>query len=174
MEFKANQIARDRQLREDQKKALILAVAREWKLNDNLRHDPWFVRYERQDFNDVHMLWTFENSQLKAVRTSDLFSYSVPRDQNFILQVINYHDMIKRLNQLIDIANGNMIAPLATKPLQVNTFKAVFDEKGPYRGFNRLHNILGQALRRDYAWVFDDVNRITWGGDPNALPQGGR
>jgi hypothetical protein len=173
--FKADQKERDLQLRRDQKRSLILAVAREWKANDLLRHKKPLSYYESGDYEKLYatnyILPRFGNYELKMINTSHLFSYSDKDDMRLILPLMYYEYIIEVANQVFDIVNNNTGAPLSVEGYKANVLKSVFGENGTYVSLLSGHNEVGEILKKDYAWVFTDIDNITpWWEDPNKNP----
>jgi predicted nucleic acid-binding protein len=168
--FKADQEERELQIRRDQKKALILAVAREWKANDILRYGKPLSYYESRDYEKLYatnyILPRFGNYELKIVKTSHLFSYSDKEDMRLILPIINYAEKIERANQIFDETNNN---PFLAKENKATALKRVFGENGAYATLLKHHDEVREILKSDYAWVLTDIDKITW-GDPNRNP----
>jgi hypothetical protein len=161
--------------RRAQKKALILAVAREWKTNELLRDRKPLSSYERGDYEldgTYFVVPRYENYVFGVVRTSDLFSYFDKQDVEFILPITNYAAVIDETNQICDVLNNTRIAPNSAPETNMSLIKNFFRKDGPYASLLRSHRKVGEMLKKNYSWASDDPKNLIWREDPAKNPSG--
>jgi hypothetical protein len=174
---KAAQEERDRQQREAKKNATVLAVAREWRENELTRARNPFARYDEGSMDESKpdpfiVLAQFHSLQAKMASNSDVFDWTSTDDQRLVICLLNYAQFIEQLNMLCDMLNMRKMTAIVkgTEDAKVAA-NLLFGEKGAYKIYLGAHTQLGDVLKKNYPWVFDDIGTV---GRPPKEPDDSR
>jgi hypothetical protein len=144
-----------------QKKALIVALAREWLLNE------WYTLYEPMSFdaNDPsigkqHFMYPqFRTSAQNLILTSALFDLTNPKDNELLNAVIRYEESIESFNVLLAQMNDACLKfPENVKQQKrKEVYLGVRDNAPLHMSFNESHEALLKLLKKEYSWALKEA-----------------
>jgi hypothetical protein len=144
-----------------QKKALIVALAREWLLNEfDTLGEPMTFDANDPNLGIQHFMYPhFRTSAQDHILTSELFDLRDRRDNKLLLAVILYKDMIVSFNTLLDLENEQCLRfPENVKQQKrKDVYLAIRDINALHIHFKRYHKELLYLLEKDYNWALDEA-----------------
>ena len=142
-----------------QKKALIVALAREWSLNELYTLGPP-MSFDVNDPNlgEPHVMYPrFRTFAQESILISALFDLRNQKDNELLKAVISYNDTIEAFNTYLAwedeyCANRN-VGQQKRKELYIR----VRDKSSLHIQFKRCHKELLNLLEKDYSWALDEA-----------------
>lgn len=137
-----------------QKKAIITAVARDWKINDAYLQISLFV----SDSNDIlskHISYPkFRANSLAIALTSGAFNTKRNADLEMLKAVARYDALLSDLQDYLDMTDeGLYVAFAGRQPLKQHRRVQKSEQLAVFR---KAHNTLGKLLMDNYKWVFEE------------------
>lgn len=145
--------------RYSQKKALIVALAREWLLNElyyTYTLGPMSLDANDPNFGKEHFVYPqFRTSAQDHILTSSLFDLINLKDNELLKAVIGYGESIKSFNALL--AQMNEACSKFPENVKQQKRKEVYltlRDKAPLHiHFKRFHKELLELLEKEYSWA---------------------
>lgn len=131
-----------------QKHAMIVAVVRDWRMNNVLLTDCHFTVTEPNILTKYYLYPTFQVDTTRILRSSALFDPDENNDYDLLLALTKYEISVIKLQEVLDIVDLSLYAPLTgRKPLKEHQG---VNDSSYVRQFLSAHNALGDLLKREY------------------------
>ncbi|MGA1980792.1 MAG: hypothetical protein ABSG99_09600 [Sedimentisphaerales bacterium] len=141
-----------------QKKALLIALAREWLVNELCQGIP-ALSFDPNDPNlgvVINMYTPFKTSASNLVMTSNLFDLGNKDDLELCLKTMLYELSITSCNELFTLLDWDMTREGTTdgrrKELYQQTVRGTY-----YEGFKESHEEIGKLLKEKYTWALKEA-----------------
>jgi hypothetical protein len=147
-----------------QKKALIIGLAREWRLNESYYKTCLSLSFDANapNLGKEHFMYPqFRTSAQDSILTSALFDPTNKKDKELFWTVIGYEECITNFNTLLAWANEQC----AKFPEDVGQQKRkevylVIRDKAPlHMNFKIHHKMLSNILEQEYSWALDEAKQ---------------
>jgi len=138
---------------DQQKKALIRAVAQEWSLNQ--RHLKTSNLFTGELYDDTGKVWKyplFRKSALNRLIISGLFSSDNRKDEKLLRAVILYEIMIEEINNFFTTVNTVVTRD---KNSAEEVYHLVIDSHW-YKKFKKYHEEIEDVLVNNYGWAMSN------------------
>jgi len=154
--------------RYSQKKALIVALAREWLLNDLYTYnEPMSFDANDPNLGKEHFVYPeFRTSAQDRILISALFDINNRKDKKLIFSVFLYNDTIKKFNVLLSLTNEDCVRfPENVKQhvkqqKRKKVYLKVRDKAPLHIHFKSSHKKLLELLEKEYSWALIEA-RLT-------------
>lgn len=137
-----------------QMKALIIAVAREWELNESILKDKLFNKDEVVALGSRKLYPRLRSNALNTFLSSGIFTAQNIKNRNFLKNVADYEYAISDTNSRLNVSDNFILSTQDTEAIMKHR-KHVIESKG-FKGFLDTHSFFRQALVENYKWVFNE------------------
>jgi hypothetical protein len=145
-----------------QKRALIVGLAREWRLNDfYARGEPMSFDVNDPNLGQMHFMYPqFRTSTQDRILTSELFNPNDRKDRELLNVVVVYEGVIKDFNILLYW--DNEACARFSKDVRQKERKKLYLEvrEAPLHVlFKRSHTALLNLLEKEYNWALNETQQ---------------
>jgi hypothetical protein len=146
----------------DRDQTLILAIAKEWKVND-ARIEYVSLYRDAVRACDYKLMTKFPALATDDIRSAMTFKrFVAERSDPFEKTLFRYTHAAEILNAHFPIINSTQssLLPFSSNEGNKTIFEDVFKKGGIYDAFVREHQVLRGLMRLDYPWVFEKLMSI--------------
>jgi len=145
----------------EQKKALIVGLAREWLLNELYTIRPP-MSFDANDpkLGEKHFMYPqFRTSAQDRILTSELFDMTDRKDKELLSLVATYEEVIKSFNTLLAWENELCVRfPENVEQQKRKEVYLLIRDKAPLHiHFKRFHKELLKLLEKEYSWALAEA-----------------
>jgi len=133
----------------EHKKAIMLAVVRDWKLNSRVLEFPKFSATDDETLSEKFAYPVLYSGSLNPAILSGVFKANNDNDAETLKIICAYSISLTKLQNRLDLADQTLFVGLGRKPLE--EWRKV-RRSHELELFKKFHNRLGELLKRD-GWL---------------------
>jgi hypothetical protein len=130
----------------EQKKAIMLSVVRDWKLNSQVLEFPKFSATDDKTLSEKFPYPMFYSGSLNPAISSGVFRHNNHNDSETLKIICAYNISLTKLQNTLDLHDQTIFVGLGRNPLK--EWRQI-RESPELHLFKRVHNRLGELLKRD-------------------------
>lgn len=135
-------------------KELIIAIAREWEINETILKDDLFNQ-SKEDILGSRVLYPhFKSNSLNAILSSGVFSSKSSKNRKLLRIVADYEYTITDINSRLAVSNNFIVSTPDNEAIRKH-HKYVIESPG-FKGFLQEHSNFRRELSENYKWSFSE------------------
>jgi hypothetical protein len=134
-----------------QMKSLIIAIAREWEINNTLLKDPLFTSPDENMLGSYRLYPRFKVSALNNALISGLFSSSYSKDREFLRIIADYEATISDINSRLNVSDNFVISTRDIAAI-ANHRRYIVQSPG-FQGLLKQHERVKDFIDKNHCWA---------------------